>query len=168
MTYLKKCECIEELKKEYRALSLIYHPDVSHDPQAEEIMKAINAEYDELFAELKNVYKNKDGKIYTNKKDVSESPEEFRNIINALIGLKGIEIELLGRWIWVTGETKQYKDTLKKLSFRWCSKKRAWSWHRAEDMVFSRGRRTLGEIRKKYGVISYTKKGPEKIEEKAS
>lgn len=39
----------DELNKEYRALALKYHPDVSKEPDAEEKMKEINAEYDKYF-----------------------------------------------------------------------------------------------------------------------
>ena len=92
MKYLKNCDCIEELKKQYRTLCFKYHPDINKSPDAVKTMQEINNEYDELFEKLKNVFKNQKGKIYTDSKPVSETPEEFRNIINALISLEGIEI----------------------------------------------------------------------------
>lgn len=36
----------EELKKEYRRLAKKYHPDINHDPDAEEKMKEINEQFD--------------------------------------------------------------------------------------------------------------------------
>ncbi len=109
MEYFKNCDCIEELKKQYRELCFKYHPDISKEANANEIMKKVNSEYDRLFDKLKNVFKNQKGKIYTDSNPVSETPEEFRNIINVLIGLEGVEIELMGRWIWVSGNTKPHK-----------------------------------------------------------
>ena len=47
MKYFKDGLTREELKKEFRNLSKKYHPDVSNDPEAEEIFKAINKEYEE-------------------------------------------------------------------------------------------------------------------------
>lgn len=42
----------EELGKAYKSLARKYHPDVSREPNAEEIMKEINDEYDRYFSEL--------------------------------------------------------------------------------------------------------------------
>lgn len=39
----------EELKKEYRRLAKIYHPDISKDPNATEIMKELNEQFDKYF-----------------------------------------------------------------------------------------------------------------------
>ena len=168
MEYFKNCDCIEELKKQYKKLCFKYHPDISKEANANGTMKKVNSEYDELFDKLKNVFKNQKGKVYTNSKPVSETPEEFRNIINALIGLEGIEVELIGRWIWVIGNTKPHKQKLKELNFRWCKKKVAWSWHRAEDSTISKGNYTLSEIREKYGSTTYKKSNMPEIEAKAS
>lgn len=168
MKYFKNCDCIEELKKQYRTLCFKYHPDINKSPDAVKTMQEINNEYDELFKKLKNVFKNQKGKIYTDEKPVSETPEEFRNIINALIILEGIEIELMGRWIWVSGNTKPHKEKLKELNFRWCKKKVAWSWHRAEDSTVSKGKYTLNEIREKYGSTTYKKSKNLEIGAKAS
>ena len=57
MLYFKNCDCIEELKNQYRELCFKYHPDVSKEANANEIMKKVNSEYDELFDKLKNVFK---------------------------------------------------------------------------------------------------------------
>ncbi len=168
MKYFKNCDCIEELKKQYRTLCFKYHPDINKSPDAVKTMQEINNEYDELFKKLKNVFKNQKGKIYTDEKPVSETPEEFRNIINALISLEGIEIELMGRWIWVSGNTKPHKEKLKELNFRWCKKKVAWSWHRAEDSTVSKGKYTLNEIREKYGSTTYKKSQKLEIGPRAS
>lgn len=173
MEYFKNCECIEELKKQYRSLCFKYHPDINKSPEAVQIMQIINNEYDALFEKLKNVFKNQKGEIYTDKKPVSEAPEDFRNIISELIKLEDLTIELMGRWIWAYGDTKPHKETLKKLNFRWCSKKKAWSWHRPEDATVSKGKYTLNDIREKYGSTTYQKTKDQntntgKIETKAS
>ena len=34
-----------------------------------------------------------------------------------------IEIEIIGCFVWVTGNTKLYKEKLKELKFQWHSKK---------------------------------------------
>lgn len=167
MKYFETCECIEDLKSEYRRLCFEWHPDINKSERAVEVMQEINNAYDECFKRLKNVFKNSEGEIYTSKKEVSEAPEDFKTIISTLIVLEGIEIELIGRWIWITGNTKEHKETLKKLNFKWCRKKGAWSWHRKEDSTISNGKYTLGEIREKYGTTTYIKGQKIELDEKA-
>ncbi len=157
MEFFNNCSCIEELKETYRELCFKYHPDVSKEENAVETMKQINTQYDEIFKQLKNVFKNSKGEVYKDKKPVSETPEEFRNIMSMLVNMEGIIVELIGRWIWITGNTKSYKKELTKLKFRWCKNKKAWSWHRPEDHTRSQGKTTLNEIRTKYGSVKVEK-----------
>ena len=171
--FFKNCNCIEELKKEYHKLAIKHHPDISKDPNATEIMKQINSEYEVKFNELKNVFMSSTGEIYTSEKEVTEAPLEFIHIINELIKLEGVQVELIGRWIWITGNTKEHKEVLKKLNFRWCKNKKAWSWHRKEDNTASRGKWNLNEIREKYNSITFKKSSKttsrtQVLEEKAS
>ena len=39
---------------------------------------------------------------------------------------EGIEIEVCGSWVWVSGDTKPHKERLKALGFCWHSKKHCW------------------------------------------
>ena len=45
-----------------------------------------------------------------------------------LAELEGINIEESGNWVWISGETRQHKETLKKLGCRWSKKRTAWYW----------------------------------------
>lgn len=123
MTYFKNCKTIEELKKEYKRLAMKFHPDINKDPQALETMKTINNEYDQLFIKLKDIH---NAKTENNNRQTTEAPEVFRNIINIIITMENVKIELIGSWLWITGSTYQYKDTLKKLGFQWSKTKKAW------------------------------------------
>ena len=42
--------------------------------------------------------------------------------------LKGCEIWMIGTWVWVVGNTKQYREIFKKVGLRWHSKRSAWYW----------------------------------------
>lgn len=53
MKYFNNCKTLEELKKEFRRLAMLHHPDRGGDA---ETMKQINAEYDIIFPELKARY----------------------------------------------------------------------------------------------------------------
>ena len=53
--------------------------------------------------------------MYETSEKVKETPEEFKKIINELVTLQGIEIEICGDWIWVTGNTYNCREQLKAL-----------------------------------------------------
>ena len=110
--YFKKIETLEELKKRYKQLALKNHPDVGGDV---ETMKKINAEYDKIFSEVKNFCRNKDGEIYN--KETTETEQEFKDIINEVLKMNKVIIEIIGTFIWLSGETKPYKEQIKKLKF---------------------------------------------------
>lgn len=122
-TYIKEVETLEELKQVYKKLALKHHPDCGGD---EEAMKLINNEYDSLFEKLKHIHKNKDNEFY--EKETTETPEEWREIISQLLNLKmqNVLIEVIGSFLWVSGETKPYKEELKALGLKWGNKKKAW------------------------------------------
>ena len=113
----------EEPKAMYRKLAFQHHPDRGGD---EENMKAINNEYDELFPKLKNIHQTKDGETYTAKQATAETADQFKDLINELMKMDNIIIEIIGCFVWVTGNTKIYKVKLKELKFNWHSKKIAW------------------------------------------
>lgn len=138
---------LEELKKTYRDLAMKYHPDRGGDV---EIMKEINNLYDEFFTILKNTHKNKDGNIYT--KENPEKASEFKDIIEKLIRMKGLEIEIIGSFIWLGGNTKAHKDAIKTLGFKWHNKKKLW-YKAPEGYKRYHGKKeySIDEIRGMYG-----------------
>ena len=147
--YFKEATDLYTLKKEYRKLIKENHPDNGGDTW---VMAAINNEYERLFNEFKNAHNEKAKADTTgNTKEVHETPEMFRNIINAIINIEGITIELCGSWVWVSGNTKDHKDLFKTLGFYWASKKKMWYWRCAEDAVRGRGTKSMEYIRDKYG-----------------
>lgn len=152
LKWFKDCKSIESVKKTYRRLCKEYHPDL-HGAETEEAMKQINAEYEIAFNCFKNVHETAEDstKTYTSSTDSTETAAEFMEIINALVHCEGVEIDLVGRWIWLTGNTYQYKDAIKGLGFRYASKKKAWYWHTAEDVCKSRKGLSLDQIKDKYG-----------------
>ena len=124
MSYFTNCKTAEELKKAYRTWAKKLHPDLGGN--AEEF-KQMQNEYEKLWERLKNVHQNAQGETYT--KETDETPQEFIHIINVLITLVGVEVEICGKWIWVSGNTKAHKETLKQLKFKWAHKKQAWYYH---------------------------------------
>jgi len=70
-------------------------------------MKAVNNEYDELFEALKDIHRTKEGEKYTARQETSETPEQFREIIDELMKMDEIVIEIIR--LFRVGNRK-YKD----------------------------------------------------------
>jgi curved DNA-binding protein CbpA len=136
----------EELKKQYRELAHKHHPDSDGN---EEDMKIVNSEYAILFEKLKNVHVNAQGERY--EKVTEETPEHFINIINELMRMDNIIIEVIGCFVWVSGDTKPYKEILKSLNFKWHTKKLCWYLAPEDYRRRSRKDYSLDEIRNMYG-----------------
>lgn len=114
-------QTLEELKAQYHRLAFQHHPDKGGDV---ETMKAINAEYDFLHGLLKNMHKDREGTVYRQQTENQETPEAFRDMIDRLVRLPGLVVELIGSFVWVTGETKTHKEVLKE----WALSGRTTSW----------------------------------------
>ena len=147
MKFLKDIHTLEQLKKEYRQWAMKLHPDMGG---TDEDMKILNAEYEAVFARVKDIHTNKDGEEYH--RESNEAPQDFINIINELLKLNNIHIEVIGSFLWVSGNTKPYKEILKKLGMKWHSKKEC--WYLAPDGYRRHGKKeySLNDIRSMYGV----------------
>ena len=128
----------ERVKSAYRNACRKYHPDVN--PAGEEMMKVINAAYEAL--------RDYSGSI---NEEQSGYGELFNDSLNAVLPLPGLNVEICGVWIWVTGNTREHKEVLKNSGFKWASKKKAWYFRPEQFRSYSRGNATLDEIREKYG-----------------
>lgn len=150
-SYFSRCDTLDDLKATYRRLALQNHPDVGGDA---EVMAQINAEYDAAFKRLKAQYNAnaQDGHKTT------ETPDEFRAIVEVLLKLDGLEVELCGSWLWIGGNTYEHKDALKNAGCRWSRKKQLWYWHHADNGKRWGGNSTMSSIRQKYGSVYLTAK----------
>jgi len=143
MRYFNDCKTIEEVKAQYKKLAKEHHPDCGGDTAT---MQAINMEYAFACARILN------GENLT-AEEVNEElrlSEEYRKVIEQIINLAGIVIELVGNWIWVTGNTFPVRKELKTAGLFFASKKVAWYYRAQEHKTRSSGK-TLDEIRSKYG-----------------
>lgn len=138
MNHFENINTIEELKKAYRMLAKKYHPDLGGST---EIMKQVNNQYEKLFNDLKKGIKNN-----TN----FNVNDGFRQIIDKIIHMVGVEIEICGSWIWVSGETYKFKEALKEAGFQWAKKKRMWYWA-SEPITKKRSSTSMEKIRALYG-----------------
>lgn len=143
--YFENVRTLDELKAEYRRLAMKHHPDRGGDL---ETMKAINAEHDALFEILKKQHNDSADEYH----QTTETAEEFREVIAALLKLDGLTVELCGSWLWISGNTREHKDALKAAGCRWSKQKMMWYWRHPEDKrSYYRSKSTMSDIRLKYG-----------------
>ena len=83
--------------------------------------------------------------------ETNEMPEQYRDVILNIIDLAGVEIELIGNWIWVSGNTYEHKAILKENGFSWANNKKMWYWRPEEYKTYSRKTKDINDIRNKYG-----------------
>lgn len=127
-------EGINEAKKIYKNLAKRLHPDVGGD---EESFKLLNAIYTDLIEH--KIYFSNDFKI-----DI-----ELEKIISLILHFENITIELVGSWVWVSGDTKEIKEKLKELGFKWAMKKKMWYY--GEMKSKNPTPKSMEEIKSKYG-----------------
>ena len=125
---------INEAKKVYKTLAKKLHPDVGG---SEEEFKLLNAIYND-FIENK-IYFSNDFKI-----DL-----DLEKIISQILHFENITIELVGSWIWLSGDTKEIKDKLKELGFKWDYKKKMWFYGKMKGR--NPQEKSIDEIKAKYG-----------------
>lgn len=153
--YFENINNLEELRKQYKELLKLHHPDNGGNLK---IMQDINTEYDRLFKILKDQHENSyssdnasAGNNYSNMKYNFAEDEKLREMLNNIIYFNGIDIELVGAWIWVSGNTYACKKELKELGFRWASQKKMWYWHSKVFRKKSRKTLSMDDIRNYYG-----------------
>lgn len=140
----------ETLRAEYRKLVMRWHPDAPNGDN--DTMAEINAAYDSLFNRLKAEGNSRADRYDSHSWErTEETPEEFREAITKLVMIQDVEVELCGRWIWVTGDTYPHRQELREAGCRFSRKKSAWYWHSPKDGFRYRGHKSLQEIRDAYG-----------------
>lgn len=153
MKYFNNVETLEELRRQYKELLKKFHPDNANG--STEATQEINAEYDKLFKVLKDKHESKtaDSKqdSYDNMKYDFSEDKALREILQKIIRFQDVMIEVCGNWVWLSGETYQYKDSLKEIGFKWASKKRQWYWHGEAFRKRSKKALSMDDIRNYYG-----------------
>ena len=130
------------VKAAYHEAALQYHPD--RNPAGAEMMQMVNAAYEALrdFAGALAAVPDQGEATY---------PAAVNAALNAIIALAGLDIEVCGAWVWVSGATYLHRAALKAAGFRFASKKQRWYFRPEGWRSVSRGAYSMDDIRDKYG-----------------
>ena len=162
MNYFQNCHTQEEAKAEYRRLALIHHPD--REGGDLRTMQEINSQYAAFIANTAKTseYKRQAAAHAEGKKtaadyhNMDDIAEELRLKIEAALNIPGINVELCGLWVWLTGETKAHREEIKAIGgFHYAPEKMAWYYPAVPS--FNRQRRTMDEIRSMHGSQAFSR-----------
>jgi hypothetical protein len=145
VNYFENVKTLDELRKQYRNLAFQHHPDKGGKTA---VMQEINNQYETLSKNLidSNEYFTDERKEWEYK--VSE---ELKQKIEKIINLPNIAIELIGTWLWLTGNTFAVKSILKEEGFMFSATKLAWYWHVGEFTKTSGNILSMEELRDFWG-----------------
>ena len=146
MKYFEGCTTIEEVKTRFRDLAKRLHPDAGGD--AAEFRDMMD-EYQIAFERYKTVHRAMDGKTY--EKATTETADQFADIINGMMGFDGITVEIIGSWVWVSGNTYPYREQIKALGFFWSKSKHAWYYTGESEKSHRRGHYSMDGLRNHWG-----------------
>lgn len=133
-----------DLKKAYREAAKKYHPDLVGEIGLK-MMQAINQAYETL----------RKADHWTCEEATNEDIlDVILNLWNKISTLPGIEGEICGTWLWISGDTRTYKNKLKSFKCKWAPKKKLWYWRPESYKKTKRSRPcTMDTIRKNYGSV---------------
>ena len=141
---------LDEAKKVYKKLAKILHPDVGGS----------NEEFKILGIVYSSIIENK---IYFSNE--SKINIHLEKIISKILHFENITIEVVGSWVWVSGSTKEIKETLKDLGFKWAKQKKMWYF--GESKKRSSKPKSMDYIKNKYGCHTFKSKENQKPSIKA-
>jgi hypothetical protein len=129
----------ELTKAAYRKACAKYHPD--RNPAGLEMMQMVNQAYDAV--------RDYTGGTETTTETINYG-DDIANALNAIMGYD-LHIEVCGSWVWVSGDTRPAKEILKENDFKWAPKKCMWFYRPEGERSYSRGTKSIDDIRMVYG-----------------
>lgn len=141
--YFNNVKSLAELKKLYKDLARKNHPDLGGSV---EIMQAINAEYDKMIQ-----WFAMNGNKTEKEKASKEVPEQFRKIIEELLKMPYLQVEIVGGWIWLSGNTALYLRKIQGMGFKYSTKQKRYYLSDGLTGGGRASRYSMARIREIYG-----------------
>lgn len=127
----------EDLKKQYREWCKKLHPDHGGN---EADFKAMVKEYEDI--------KIHGFRVQAQAEDIQLS-EVVREALRKVVTLEDIEIELVGTWIWLSGNTYAHKGIIKDAGFKWGAKRKRWYF--SEEKARGKFKGDFEQLKKHHG-----------------
>lgn len=156
--YFAGVKTLEELRSVYRDLLKANHPD---NGGSTEKMQDINAAYKEAFDLLKAGAKLDDEKEKIRWSEAEDAA--IREALYKVVHLDGLNIEIVGCWIWIDGNTYDARETLKEAGYTWSKARHKWHFAPYEKKFYKGSKKSFDQIRREYGSAEVEKESREKI-----
>lgn len=147
--YFIDCKTFDQAKKQFRKMAFMLHPD-----------RGGNADE---FKALLHQFENFDAETLKYKTERENwHPSEFVKIINNLVAVPGINVEVIGSWVWVDGDTKPVSASIKasiedspNFVCKWNRKREVWQIHEDGYQRFTKTEYSREDIANYYGSKKY-------------
>jgi hypothetical protein len=132
------CTSAAEVQLRFDELSKVFNGQ-------DEMLNTIMAEYSTLMS------------VLTESKPVEAVKEETTTLSDIIKDLQekvnpeGLRLEIVGKWLWLSGATFAVKEALKELGFRYSPDKKSWYWRSDEDRSTNEKPIPLEMIKEKFG-----------------
>jgi hypothetical protein len=152
------CITVESIKTRYRQLARQHHPDLGGDTAT---MQDVNAAYHAALAACDGQESHDEaGRAHSYHYRREREQEIMDKIADLLRVLPvGVELALIGLWVWIIGTTREDTTTraaLKTAGCRWHVRRGCWYWRPAEMRHYGRqARGSLTDLAMRYGCRTF-------------
>lgn len=154
----KQGDTLDEITKFYRSKVKQSHPDQGGNTQW---FVDVRAAFKIILAQYKYNHKSQNedtGEWEENETNLTQELQEKLTEVLEKLNSEEIEINILGAWIWLSGNTYQNKNDIKELGFKFSKNKVSWYWYHGEYKKRNRKKYSLKDIEEIHGKVPIEKK----------
>ena len=158
MNWFENCRTVETIKARFRELAMQHHPDRGGETRT---MQDINAAYQAALkvcdGQVSHDAENRAHEYHYNEERETAAAAKVWELLKLLPA--GVELYLIGLWIWIQGTTREDRATqaaLKTAGCMWHSKRSCWYWRAPEQRHWGRqSRGSLAHLAWRYGCRTF-------------
>jgi len=140
LKYFNHCKSLDEIKSEYKKHVLQWLPTAERAGEAD-LLALLDTEYNEI-SQRPNFKKNSP--------EVQAEFTVFPKIVKELVTI-GLDMEMCGSWLWVSGNTFDHTEKLKELGLKYSPNKKMWYYRPKWSRSTNSSPMSFDYIRNKYG-----------------
>ena len=92
---------------------------------------------------VKDQHKQQNGKVV---KDVAvKTADDFLKLLDLVAGLEGVNIELSGDWLFVSGDTYRHRGKFRDAGMMWHGQRKVWFWQAGKPKFYGKFRNAAKE-----------------------
>jgi hypothetical protein len=158
--FFDDCFTVEAVKSKYRELAKKHHPDLGGCTVT---MVAVNDQYHKALEKCSGQTSEFNGKTFTYRYD-AKTEQKIMDVIHQVLAIKtdALRVTLIGSWVWVTGDTKPVKDSLKEIGLRWHTKRECW-YYTPTPHKGRYSKAGLSVLAQRYGAKEFENQGKARI-----